>query len=211
MAAYVTVMAFETPFIHVFHQGDIDKHPVLLLHGTGGNEQDLLGLAATVAPGRSLLSPRGRVLENGMPRFFRRFAEGKFDEDDVRLRAGELADFVAAAQKHYELKSPIAIGFSNGANIAAALLVLHPTLLKGAVLLRAMAPFKEMPTVDLRGVNVLLSSGAADTMIPKPDSDRLAAHLTTSGAALTHKTLQTGHGLIQQDIAAMTEFLRIQD
>jgi phospholipase/carboxylesterase len=211
MAAYVTAMVIETPFIHVFQEGNANLHPLLLLHGTGGNEQDLLSLAATVAPGRSLLSPRGRVLENGMPRFFRRFAEGKFDEDDVRLRAGELAAFVVAAQRHYDLKSPIALGFSNGANIAAALLVLHPKLLAGAVLLRAMAPFKDMPAADLRDVSVLLSSGATDTMIPTLDSDRLADDLKTSGATLTHKTLPTGHGLIPQDITAMTEFLRTQD
>jgi phospholipase/carboxylesterase len=211
MAAYVTAMVMKTPFIHVFQQGDADKRPLLLLHGTGGNERDLVDLASAVAPGRSLLSPLGRVLENGMPRFFRRFAEGRFDEDDLRVRAAELAEFIDAAQKHYALKSPIALGFSNGANIAAALLVLHPKVLAGAILLRAMAPFKEMPTFDLRGVSVLLSSGATDTMIPKPDSDRLADHLTASGARLTQKTLPAGHGLIQQDIAAMTEFLRTQD
>lgn len=204
-------MTSETAFIHVFQQGDGNKHPLLLLHGTGGNEQDLLGLAAAVAPGRSLLSPRGRVLENGMPRFFRRFAEGKFDEDDIRVRSAELAEFVGKASAAHKLKAPIALGFSNGANIAAALLVLHPKLLSAAVLLRAMAPFKVMPQVDLSGVNVLLSSGATDTMIPKLESDRLAAHLIQSAATLTHKTLPTGHGLVQADITNITEFLSTQD
>jgi phospholipase/carboxylesterase len=211
MNAYVVLMTIDTPFIHIFQQGEANKRPLLLLHGTGGNEQDLLGLAATVAPGRSLLSPRGRVLENGMPRFFKRFAEGKFDEDDIRLRSAELAEFVGKASAAHNLKVPIALGFSNGANIAAALLVLYPKLLAGAVLLRAMAPFKVMPQVDLTGVNVLLSSGATDSMIPKPESDRLAAHLTQSGATLTHKTLPTGHGLVQTDITYITEFLRNQD
>ena len=204
-------MKLETPFIHVFEQGDGAKRPLLLLHGTGGNEHDLTSLGQTVAPGRSLLSPRGRVLENGMPRFFRRFAEGTFDEADVRLRADELAAFVDAAQKHYGVKAPIALGFSNGANIAAALLVLHPKLLAGAILLRAMAPFKDMPQVDLKGVNILLTSGSADNMIPKRDSDRLAAHLAASSAALEHKTLPAGHGLVQQDVTLMSEFLRTQE
>lgn len=204
-------MTINTPFIHVFQQGDANKSPLLLLHGTGGNERDLLDLAASVAPGRSLLSPRGRVLENGMPRFFKRFAEGKFDEDDIRLRSAELAEFVTKACTAHDLNAPIALGFSNGANIAAALLVLHPKLLAGAVLLRAMAPFKEMPLVDLAGMNVLLSSGASDGMIPKSESDRLAAHLTQSGAVLTHKTFQTGHGLLQADLAAIADFLSTQD
>jgi phospholipase/carboxylesterase len=109
------------------------------------------------------------------------------------------------------LKAPVALGFSNGANIAAALLVLYPKLLAGAVLLRAMAPFKVMPQVDLTGVNILLSSGATDTMIPKPESDRLAVHLVQSGVTLTHKTLPTGHGLVQTDLAYITDFLRTQE
>jgi phospholipase/carboxylesterase len=197
-------MTIDTPFIHVFQPGDANKRPLLLLHGTGGNEQDLLGLAATVASGRSLLSPRGRVLENGMPRFFKRFAEGKFDEDDIRVRSAELTEFVEKASAAHNLKAPIALGFSNGANIAAALLVLYPKLLAGAVLLRAMAPFQVMPQVDLKSVNILLSSGATDSMIPKPESDRLATYLTQSGATLTHKTLQT-------DLTYITEFLRTLD
>lgn len=204
-------MTIDTPFIHVFQQGDANKRPLLLLHGTGGNEQDLLGLAASVAPGRSLLSPRGRVLENGMPRFFKRFAEGKFDEDDIRFRSAELAEFVGKASAAHDLNAPIALGFSNGANIAAAILVLYPKLLAGAVLLRAIAPFKIMPQAELAGVNVLLSSGANDSMIPKLESDRLAAHLTQSGVPLTHRTLPTGHGLMQTDLTYITDFLRNQD
>jgi phospholipase/carboxylesterase len=204
-------MEFQSPFQHIFRPGDAEKRPLLLLHGTGGNELDLLGLADAVAPGRAVISPRGRVVENGMPRFFRRFAEGKFDEDDVRLRASELADFVAGATTAYGVKAPIAIGFSNGANIAAALLVNHPEILSGAVLLRAMAPYKVMPKAVLNNKPVLLVSGSADTMIPKADSDRLALWLSAYGASLTHKTFPTGHGLVQQDIAAITAFLSEQD
>jgi phospholipase/carboxylesterase len=183
-------MEFNTPFQHVFRAGDAEKRPLLLLHGTGGNEHDLLDLASAVAPGRAVISPRGCVVENGMPRFFRRFAEGKFDEDDVRLRASELADFIAGATTAYGVKAPIALGFSNGANIAAALLVNHPEVLAGAV---------------------LLASGSADTMIPKADSDKLALWLSAYGPSLTHKTFSTGHGLVQQDIAAITAFLSEQD
>lgn len=204
-------MEFETPFQHVFRSGDEEKRPLLLLHGTGGNEHDLLGIAEAVAPGRPVISPRGRVLENGMPRFFRRFAEGKFDEDDVRQRASELADFVAGSTKAYGVKVPIVLGFSNGANIAAALLASHPEVLSGAVLLRAMAPFKAMPEAALDKKSVLLLSGSVDAMIPKADTERLALWLSDSGASLTHKTWPAGHGLVQQDIAAVTAFLSQQD
>jgi phospholipase/carboxylesterase len=205
------MMEFQTPFQHVFRPGDAGKRPLLLLHGTGGNEHDLLGLAESVAPGRAVISPRGRILENGMPRFFRRFAEGRFDEDDVRLRASELADFVAGASKAHGVMAPITLGFSNGANIAAALLVNHPGVLAGAVLLRAMAPFKSMPKAALGNKPVLLLSGSADTMIPQVDSDRLALWLSQNGAKLVHKTWPAGHGLVQQDIDAMTAFLSEQD
>lgn len=204
-------MEFKTSFHHVFRAGLPGKRPLLLLHGTGGNEHDLLGLADAVAPGRTVISPRGQVLEGGMPRFFRRFAEGRFDEDDVRKRAADLAGFITGAGKAYGVEAPIALGFSNGANIAAALLVNHPEVLAGAVLLRAMAPFADMPTADLSGKAVLLLSGSVDTMIPKPQSDRLASWLAGNGASLTHKTWPTGHGLVQQDVDAMTTFLAEQE
>lgn len=204
-------MEFQTPFQHVFRPGDAERRPLLLLHGTGGNEHDLLGLAEAVAPGRAAISPRGRVLENGMPRFFRRFAEGKFDEDDMRLRASELADFIAGSTKAYGVKAPIALGFSNGANIAAALLANHPEVLSGAVLLRAMAPFKTMPEAALDKKSVLLLSGSVDSMIPEAEAERLALWLSDNGAALTRKIWPAGHGLVQQDVAAVTAFLSQQD
>src|SRR6516162_6371795 len=117
-----------------------DKSPILLLHGTGGDENDLLPLGRLVAPGAALLSPRGKVLEGGMPRFFRRLTEGVFDEEDVRRRALELSDFVAEARAAYGIAAPFALGYSNGANIAAAVLPLRPDVLAGAILLRAMVP-----------------------------------------------------------------------
>ena len=160
------------------------RPPILLLHGTGGNEDDLLPLGRLIAPGSALLSPRGKVLERGMPRFFRRLAEGVLDEEDVRFRAGELADFVAEARQIYQLATPIAVGFSNGANVAAAMLMLRPATLGGAVLLRAMAPLREPPKADLTGKPVLLLSGRSDPIIPAELAGRLAAELTAAGAAL---------------------------
>ncbi len=133
------------------------RAPVLLLHGTGGDETDLIPLGQTVAPGAALLSPRGKVLENGMPRFFRRFAEGVFDEADVTARANELADFISEAREAHGLEAPVALGFSNGANIAAAVLLMRPEALAGAALIRAMVPLSEPPRTDLTGKRVLIT------------------------------------------------------
>ncbi|MEJ1977754.1 MAG: alpha/beta hydrolase [Acetobacteraceae bacterium] len=189
-------------YVHRFVPGaDPARPPLLLLHGTGGNEDDLLPLGQMVAPGSALLSPRGKVLEGGMPRFFRRLAEGVFDEADVRRRAAELADFIAEARDAYGLAAPIALGFSNGANIAAALLLLHPAALAGAALLRAMVPLAAPPAADLSGKPVLILSGAADPIIPAANAGRLATMLQAVGASVQHQTLPAGHGLSQADIA----------
>jgi phospholipase/carboxylesterase len=184
-----------------------DRAPVLLLHGTGGDENDLLSLGQTIAPGAALLSPRGKVLEGGMPRFFRRLAEGLFDEQDVRRRANELADFVQDAREAYELEAPIAVGFSNGANIAAAVLQLRPEALAGAVLLRAMVPLKEVPEGDPTGKPVLILSGAADPIVPAENASLLAEILKRSGAAVDHRTLPAGHGLTQADVTVAKTWL----
>src|SRR5688572_21722205 len=135
-------------FIHEFVPGTSTR-TLLLLHGTGGNESDLIPLGQALDPGAALLSPRGKVLENGMPRFFRRLAEGVFDEQDVIKRAHELADFIVEAGNAYKLTKPIAVGFSNGANIAAAILLLRPEALNGAILLRAMVPLAKPPQAEL--------------------------------------------------------------
>jgi phospholipase/carboxylesterase len=176
------------------------KAPLLLLHGTGGNEDDLLDLGRTLSPGAALLSPRGQVLENGRPRFFRRLAEGVFDEADVVRRAGELAGFVTASRDAYGLAQPIALGFSNGANIAAATLLLHPDVLAGAVLLRPMVPLKELPSTSLAGTPVLMLSGAMDPIVPVDDPKRLAGRLAMAGARVEHRILPTGHGLTRGDL-----------
>lgn len=193
--------------IHRFEKGGADRAPLLLLHGTGGDEADLLGLGRMVAPGASLLSPRGRVSENGMPRFFRRLAEGVFDHDDVRARADELADFVAEAREAYGLAAPIALGFSNGANIAAAVLYRRPEAFAGAVLIRAMVPLEEEPATDLSGKPVLILSGAADPIIPADNAGRLASVLEGAGADVTHHVLPAGHGLTQSDVSLASQWL----
>lgn len=201
-------MTGQSSFIHRFQPATTPgAAPLLLLHGTGGDETDLLPLGAALSPGAALLSPRGRVTENGMPRFFRRLAEGVFDEEDVRRRALELGAFVTEARQSHGLAAPIAVGFSNGANIAAALLLLQPGVLSGAVLLRAMVPLEQPPAADLKGAPVLILSGRADPIIPAANSDRLAAQLTAAGAAVTHRTLPVGHQLSQADVTLAREWL----
>jgi len=198
----------ELSFIHRYEPAtEQGRPPLLLLHGTGGDENDLIGLGRMVSPGSALLSPRGKILENGMPRFFRRLAEGVFDEEDVRFRANELADFVGEAREAYGLEAPIALGFSNGANIAAAMLMLRPEALAGAALLRAMVPLSDAPKADLAGKRVLMVSGLMDPIIPTDNSARLAASLSAMGAAVEHETLPTGHGLSQADFQLLLKWL----
>lgn len=193
--------------IHTHAPGDEARAPLLLLHGTGGNEHDLVPLVAEIAPGRAWVSPRGKVLENGMPRFFRRIREGVFDEADVRARAGELAAFVAEARAAYGLAAPVAVGFSNGANIAAAMLWLHPGVLAGAVLWRAMTPLSTPPEARLDGTPVLITSGSMDPIVPASDAANLARSLEAAGARVRHEILPTGHGLVRPDLALAREAL----
>ena len=196
-------------FIHRYIPATQPGKPLLLLlHGTGGDENDLIPLAVQLSPGSALLSPRGKVTENGMPRFFRRLAEGVFDLADLKVRTAELADFIAAARKAYGIDAPVAVGFSNGANIAAALLLTRPQLLHGAVLLRAMLPFEPEPLPDLAGKPVLLLSGSNDTMISAAGRERLAAVLQAAGADLVYKVLPTGHNLTQNDLNLAAQWLK---
>lgn len=195
-------------FLHRFEPATgPSRAPLLLLHGTGGDETDLLPLGRAVASGAALLSPRGPVLENGMPRFFRRLAEGVFDEADVVRRAHDLADFVTAARETYGLGAPVALGFSNGANIAAAVLLLRPEALAGAALLRAMVPLQAPPPADLRDRRVLVLSGDQDTIAPAENAARLAAILKEAGASVDHRTLPAGHGLSQADLRLVGEWM----
>ena len=198
-------------FIHRY-EPPADPHlatTLLLLHGTGGNEDDLVPLGRVLAPGAGLLSPRGRVLERGMPRFFRRLAEGVFDLPDLIARTNELADFARAAAIVYGFDAArvIAVGFSNGANIAASTLLLRPGVLRGAVLFRAMVPIEPESPPDLRGTPVLLSAGRVDSMIPPSGTERLAAILRAAGADVTLVWQLAGHTLEQPDVDAAREWL----
>jgi phospholipase/carboxylesterase len=203
----------ELSFSHVFAPGDKpDARPLLLLHGTGGDERDLLPLGRAVAPGVALLSPRGKVLENGMPRFFRRLAEGVFDEEEVRARAHELADFVAAAREHYRLAAPIALGYSNGANIAAAVMLLRPEALAGGILLRAMVPLQNPERHDgLADKRVLIVSGQRDPIAAPANAARLEALLERAGATVDHEVMAGGHELSQADVALASRWLKANE
>jgi phospholipase/carboxylesterase len=195
-------------FIHRFEGGARrELAPLLLLHGTGGDENDLIPLGRMIAPDRALLSVRGKVLEGGAPRFFRRLAEGLFDESDVVRRAHQLADFVDAARKAYGISEPIALGYSNGANIAAAMLMLRPQTLRGAVLLRAMSPLSKPPQADLAGKSILLLSGAHDPIVPADCSEGLADTLSLSGARVERRVLPLGHQLSQPDVMLSSQWL----
>src|SRR5262249_7162147 len=160
---------------------------LLLLHGTGGDENDLLPLGQVLAPGAALLSPRGKVLENGMPRFFRRLAMGVFDEQDLRFRSRELAEFVQTASDQYGFDSQkvIGVGYSNGANIAASLLLLHPGVLRAAALFSPMVPLEPERLPNLTGVAVFVAAGRSDPIVPPENTRRLQSLLTEAGAAVT--------------------------
>jgi phospholipase/carboxylesterase len=181
--------------------------PLLLLHGTGGDENDLVSLGARLAPGAALLSPRGKVRENGMPRFFRRLAEGVFDLDDLKARAHELGDFVERARDAYALEKPVAVGYSNGANVATALMLLQPDALAGAVLMRGTVPFVPESLPDLRNIPVLILAGSADPMVSTDRREALAALLVRTGAHVMPVTLDAGHGLTPQDIGLAAQWL----
>lgn len=192
-----------TAFTHRFVPGTDASGPTLLaLHGTGGNEHDLIPLARMVAPEAAILSPRGRVLENGMPRFFRRLAEGVFDQDDLRVQTLALADFVSEAASHYRFDPArvFAIGYSNGANIAASVMLLRPSALAGGVLLRPMVPFEPDAPPDLRGRHVLISAGRRDPIVPQALTTRLADLLDACGADVTLSWYDTGHNLTPREM-----------
>ena len=204
-------MAADLGFIHRYEPASSTGAPtLLLLHGTGGNENDLLPLAPELLPGAGVLSPRGRVLENGMPRFFRRLAEGVFDLDDLRFRASELADFVVAAAAHYKFDPArvVAVGFSNGANIASSVLLLRPGVLAGAVLFRAQVPIVPDPVPSQTGARVLISNGETDPLVSPAETERLATLLRSTDAEVALVWQPGGHNLTRADISAAHDFLR---
>lgn len=203
-------MANDLGFTHRFVPVTDESAPtLLLLHGTGGDENDLLPVGRMLNEKAALLSPRGKVLEHGMPRFFRRLAEGVFDEEDLRNRTRELAEFVEASVNEYDIdpKRLFAVGFSNGANIAASLLLTYPQLLAGAILLRAMTPFEPEATPDLSGKPVYLAAGRSDQMVPAENTERLADLLQEAGADVTLDWQPGGHGIGPAEIQAARAWL----
>jgi predicted esterase len=179
------------------------------LHGTGGNERDLIPLGRELNPNASLLSPRGKILENGMPRFFRRLAEGVFDLEDLKTRTNELADFVAAAIGHYGLAANrvVGVGYSNGANIAASMLLLRPEVLHAAILFRAIVPLIPDKLPDLTSAHVWIGAGDQDPIIPPFEAARLVELLRQAGAHVTTYVVNAGHGLTNFDVEAAKRWL----
>jgi phospholipase/carboxylesterase len=195
-------------FIHEFVPGTSNR-TLLLLHGTGGNERDLIPLGRELDPNAAFLSPRGKVLENGMPRFFRRLAEGVFDLEDLKYRTNELADFVAAAGEHYGFATDqlVAVGYSNGANIGASMLLLRPEILGAAILFRAMVPLVPDRLPDLSSVRVWIGAGDQDPIIPASEPQRLVELLRRAGADVTIRFAKAGHGLTNDDLEAARHWL----
>lgn len=197
-------------FAHLFQPGSDPTAPtLLLLHGTGGDEHDLVPLGK-MAPGAALLSPRGKVLEAGMPRFFRRLAESVFDLDDLRARAAELARFIGAASARYgfDADNVFAVGFSNGANIGSAVVLLHPGVLRGGVLFRAMVPLVPDPLPQLAGTRLLVSNGRSDPLVSMAETERLVALLRQTGAETTLEWQPAGHQLTRADLQSAERWLR---
>ena len=195
-------------FIHEFVPGKSER-TLLLLHGTGGNERDLIPLGHELDPSASLLSPRGKVLENGMPRFFRRLSEGVFDLEDLQRRTHELADFVIAATEFYkiDIDNIVAVGYSNGANIAASMLLLRPETLSAAILFRAMVPLVPETKPNLHSKRIWIGSGAHDPIIPASNTKELVELLRNAGADVTIRFFQAGHELTSDDVDLAREWL----
>ena len=202
-------------FIHKFipseeSSKDHDSLTLLLLHGTGGEENDLIPVAKMLEiTNASILSPRGKVLENGMPRFFRRLAEGIFDIEDLKFRTNELADFVRDASKTYafDLNRIMAIGYSNGANIAASLLLLRPEILFSAILFRPMIPLVPEPLPNLSNKRVLVSAGLRDPIVASYQTKDLIDLLIRVGANVSVQWQNSGHELTQRDVKLAREWV----
>lgn len=195
-------------FIHHYQAGSRD-FTVLALHGTGGSETDLIPLAQSLFAGANVLAPRGRVSENGAARFFRRFAEGVFDLENLRAETENLAAFVTQSARKYAFDSQkvVALGYSNGANIAASLLLCRPETLAGAVLLRAMTPFQTENWPDLSGKPIFLAAGRFDPIVPTQNIENLAQIFQSAGANVKLHWENAAHGLTSADIEAARQFI----
>jgi phospholipase/carboxylesterase/glyoxalase family protein len=207
-------MTGDIGFIHRFVPAE-DKtsaETLVVLHGTGGDENDLIGIGQAIAPGAAILSPRGNVLENGAPRFFKRLAEGVFDPKEVRSRSEELARFIRAAISKYGLNSErvFALGYSNGANVASTVMFIEPELFRGAILLRPMVVFEPNERADLSGAGVLISAGRTDPIVPAKSVERLVELFEVSSADVTLKWQPAGHNLLPSEVREAADWLALQ-
>lgn len=195
---------------HIFKRGTNEKPVLLLLHGTGGDEHDLLPLANMIDSEASVLSVRGNVLENGMPRFFRRLAEGVFDEEDLVFRTKELHEFLDEAAEKYDFNrnNIIAVGYSNGANIAASLLYHYEDSLKGAALHHPMVPRRDMTLPDLTGMFIFIGAGKNDPMCVPAESKELEAAFSEAGAEVNVYWAQGGHALTREEVEEAAKWYR---
>ncbi len=203
-------LGFTHRYIPSLGAGDKAGLTLLLLHGTGGNEDDLLPLGPELDPHAGLLSPRGKILEGGrIPRFFRRLAEGVFDIEDLKVRTHELAGFVVNASRIYgfDARKVIAVGYSNGANIAASILLLKPQTLSGAILFRAMVPLIPDNLPDLSGKRIFMSSGLRDPIATRQEAETLSGLLKQAHAVVDLQWQNSGHELTQDDVHAAKQWL----
>ena len=200
-------------FTHRFIPGeDPNGETIIALHGTGGDENSLVGIAQAVAPGASIISPRGNVLENGAPRFFKRLAEGVFDPKEVHARGEELARFIRAAIINYNLNANrvFALGYSNGANAASTVMLIDPHVLEGAILLRPMVVYEPPAAPDLSGASVLISAGRMDPIVPVESVERLRDIFQRSRATVTLNWQLVGHNLVPSEMGEAAKWLALQ-
>jgi len=197
-------------FTHKYVPGTRDWLTLLLLHGTGGDENEMLPLGRELAPGSSLLSPRGRVLENGMSRYFRRFNDRFFDYGDMREQTLALIDFIKTAAEEYgfDYRRVVAVGYSNGANMAGSVLLHNPYALKAAVLFRPMVPFTPIIPLKQEGKQVYISAGTNDEMVPRVETEQLERMLKKAGGNVVVKWTEAGHALTPEDIAGAKEWFQ---
>ena len=207
-------MTDDLGFIHRFlpAEDSASGQTLLVLHGTGGDENDLIGIGQAIAPGAAILSPRGNVSENGAPRFFKRLAEGVFDPVEVRQRAEELARFIRGAISKYSLDAGrvYALGYSNGANIASTVMLIDPGLLQGGILFRPMLVFEPEQQKDLSGSSVFISAGRMDPIVPVTSVERLIELFEAAHAEVTIKWQLAGHNLAPSEVREAAEWLALQ-